>query len=47
MHFSDWAVLCWVCCITFNLWLLVIKKMNKIEFEKYEFFEKASVLVLV
>eukprot|EP00112_Aurelia_sp_Birch-Aquarium-sp1_P025574 Seg857.4 transcript_id=Seg857.4/GoldUCD/mRNA.D3Y31 product="Cyclic AMP receptor-like protein A" protein_id=Seg857.4/GoldUCD/D3Y31 len=35
MSYFDWAVLCWVCCITFNLWLLAIKKMNKIEFEKW------------
>lgn len=35
MSYFDWSVLCWVCCVSFNLWLLAIKKVYKKEYEKW------------
>lgn len=35
MSYFDWAVLCWVCCITFNLWLITIKHISSREYEKW------------
>eukprot|EP00794_Sanderia_malayensis_P011281 gene11281-12461_t len=35
MSYFDWAVLCWVCCITFNLWVLVIKVVHTNNYEKW------------